>query len=195
MFSQYEVNKVNKQLKDSYGCELDGRSKFRIVWSESQTEIRVGLHKVYSESGKVWLRDEYGPRLCRKYNYVRNMFILEKLEYYHNPEVLRSEQGSYEPVWVFRDKNGQALDPIWVACSVIVNSLFNKEKQTKNDILRENDAAKKKEIAYNLDVIQNNSPYLATMLHNKEAVFLDSEKEKKDEVHSGQSSSLPTEGS
>jgi hypothetical protein len=197
MFGKHETDVVNKQLKDTYGCELDGKPKFRVVWSEGQTEIRVGEHKVFSESGKIWLRNEYGARLCRKYNYVKNMFILEKLEYYRNPEVLRTEAGSYEPIWVFRDGEGNALDPIMPACRIIIDSnYYNKEKETKGDIVRADEAQKKSDFDYNLDVIQNNSPYLATMMHNKEAKFQDSTKEfKPDEMHSGKPSSLPTEGS
>jgi len=198
MFGKYEVDAVNKQLKDAYGCELDGKPKFRVVWSEGQTEVRVGTHRVFSESGKVWLRDEYGARLVRKYNYVKNMFILEKLEYYRNPEVLRTEAGSYEPIWVFRGPKGEALDPIMAACRVIIDSNYAHppEKTTVGDIARADEAQKKSDFQYNLDVIQNNSPYLATMMHNKEAKFQDSTKEfKPDEMHSGEPSSLPTEGS
>lgn len=194
MYGKQEVDYVNKQLQSLYGCELDGRPKFRVVWSEGLTEVRVGTHRVFSPSG-VWLRDEYGARECRKYNYIKDMFILERLLYYRNPEVLRTEMGSYEPVWVFRGPKGEALDPILPACKVIIDSLFRVEKTTVKDVLREDQAAKKSEFQYNLDVIQNNSPYLATMLHNKEAVFHDSTKEMTNEVHSGEPSSLPTEGS
>jgi hypothetical protein len=172
--NKHDVDIINKRLENLYGKELDGRQKFRLVWSSSQLEVRVGEFSVYS--GGIFLRTETGAREVPKYGYAPERWILEKTEYHPvNPELLRSE--SYEPIWIFQDEEGNALDPVWRAVEMVVHAYLNPPpKRSEKDFIRTEQEKKAKEVEVYYDMISSNSPYLATMLHNKEATFIDSTK-------------------
>lgn len=184
--SPSELKQINIRLENIFGKELDGRPRLRLVWSNTQFEHRVGVFNIHTQSG-IFLHTEQGAREMPKYGYAKDRWILEFAYNQARPDLLKSE--SYEPLWIFQDRDGNALVPIWRAVEMIayawqnpnpIKSLWEKEQDEVKK--------KKKEEDYYFDIIQNNSPYLATMMHNREAVFLDSTKQdkvedKKDEVH------------
>lgn len=85
---------------------------------------------------------------------------------------------SYEAIFVFHDKDGNPLEPVWRAIEIIVNaSIHGPEKVfTSRTEGLEAQKIQDKEIEYFESVLENESPYLATMFHNREAVQFNSNK-------------------
>lgn len=123
--SEIELATINTRLRDLYGrCEPEGLSNFRVVWSEDQLEKRKMTH---SDGGLLLLNPEV--REVPKYRqWIQTKYILERLtiisEYVETDLV---ERLSYEPVFVFEDKHGNALAPLWSAIHFIVENLLHAE--------------------------------------------------------------------
>lgn len=180
MVSQSEIDQINKRLRELYGCELDGRAKFRLSWSDSQTEVRVGTYNEFygTGPGKIFLRQVTGAKEVPKYFIAKQKWVLERLCFFKNHPALLQTSG-YEPLWVFRDENNGYLDPEWWAIQKILYCFFCPEPvKSASDLAREELEERQKEEDYNYMVIQNQSPYLATMMHNHEAAFFNAEKQK-----------------
>jgi hypothetical protein len=96
---------LNGKLKEVYGLTIDGRNRFRIVWSENCFEKRM------NPFGKI--------EELKKYSYLDKRYIFEVYtpEAKANPEILSD---GYEPFYVFQDKHGKYLEPVWWACEVAV---------------------------------------------------------------------------
>lgn len=175
MTTKYEVDAINKRIREQYGSELDGRPKFRVVWSESQYEFRRGIFERWY--GEIFLGREECTKEVKKYSYLKDRWILERLIFASNPELPHSRNGSYEPIFVFQDKDGVYLEPVWKAVELILYALTG-PRQT---LPAPNEAEElEKEKQQFLEQIQNASPYIAGALHDKSAVFVDSTKVKED---------------
>ncbi len=112
------VETLNQRLIDEYG--LDSSSNlplFRIVWADGQVEKRLVQ---VSEGGIEFLF----PRVMevKKYAYLKNVHVLERLVEVAEPELLTNL--SYEPVWVYRSADDQPLPPIWDATKLVVDVLY-----------------------------------------------------------------------
>lgn len=184
MATKYEIDELNRRLKTLYGCELDGRPKFRIVWSEDQYEYRKGIFENWY--GSIFLSREECVKEVRKYSYIKDRWILEKLILASNPELPNSRNGSYEPVFVFQNKDGVYLEPIWAAIELLMYALTG-PRQTLPTPNEDEELEKEKQIF--LERIQDASPYIPGMLHDKCAVTVPGDKT--DEVHDSEHSSVP----
>lgn len=109
------IDSINKQLIELFGIDTaSGDAMFRVVWSEDQYEHRL---METNDAGLFLLHPEV--RLVPKYNqWVKNKHVLERLVVI--PEVsireLPATKVSYEILWVFEDKHGNALPPaLWAA--------------------------------------------------------------------------------
>lgn len=104
-----KISYVNEQLARTYGYELDGRTKFRLVWSEDEFEDRLSTFVDYSESG-VFLREVKEARHVYKYPW-RGCYLLEK----SNDRVITKEiltHNGYECVYKLpedKDLNTKAV--------------------------------------------------------------------------------------
>ena len=156
---------INKQLEKTYGKAEDGRVIFRVVWSDSQRERR--LEDVYHGLFLPYPIIQDLP----KYSYISERWVLEKLVYHPCKEIPESANGHYEPVYVFQDKDGNYLTPHFWACQAAIDSL-NRPPQTKGQAEAKQAEHDQKTYDKTLAIIQNESPYLATMLHNKEAIVV-----------------------
>lgn len=137
-----DVAFINKQLEGAGKFE-DGRALFRVVWSETQIEKRRGTFSKYSESG-IWLCEEENVvKEVKKYNYLDDRWILEILTPRHGNEELVTKT-SYEPIFVFQDKDGGFLPPNLRVCEIIINRLRNRLSVTQAKIADE-DAERKRE--------------------------------------------------
>ena len=120
------IESINQQLIDLYGVDSDdGKPIFRVVSSWDQFEKR--LTDVTIEGFKL-----QQPEICEMPKYdqrdldYRGMYILERrviVPVYQTVE-LASEAKSYEPLWVFRDKDLNPLPPAIWACQFVVNTLY-----------------------------------------------------------------------
>lgn len=101
-----DEHELNQWMKDKYGCVLDGRARYRVVWSENLTERRLGTFTDYF--GHIFLREERAVREVKKYSYLKDRHVLEELVYGINSE-MPDTKSSYEPIFVFQDKDGHRL--------------------------------------------------------------------------------------
>lgn len=114
------VEAINKRLTEYFGSAWNGNPIWRVVWSDDQLEKR---RMQFSETGLQLLYPEV--REVKKYSYIQAKYVLERLV--EVPEVSQQELPvliSYEPIWVFEDKNHNALPPIWEAAKFVVDTVY-----------------------------------------------------------------------
>lgn len=108
---------VNAWLFSKYGKDICGQPRFRLVFSEDQFEKRLGTFSKYY--GDIWLNDYTGVEECYKY-WFEGAWVLERLVYYHNPEIMSPTNWHYEPLWVFTDRYNRYLEPhLWAVQKVM----------------------------------------------------------------------------
>src|SRR5690606_31743133 len=113
---------INRQLKDLFGIDtVTGLPMYRVVWSEDQLEKRLTDR---TDTGIHLLRPEV--RLLPKYRqWIQNKYVLERLVVVPeiNAHELPTQKLSYEPLWVFEDKKGNALPPTVWACKFCIDTV------------------------------------------------------------------------
>lgn len=114
------IESINKSLLDEYGTEFGNSPKFRVVFSEDQYEKRLTN---FTDEGLELIIPEV--RLLPKYKqHIRARYILERLI----PIVGETDlvvKVSYEPAWVFQDKDGKYLPPFYEGCQLIIDSIYS----------------------------------------------------------------------
>lgn len=134
------IDGINQRLYDSYRV-IDGRPIYRIVWSDDQLELRLGTFTDWY--GHILIRQEHKAlREIKKYWYLkRPCWLLEKLVFmpseYHLKDILeelvQARNGTYEPVYVFNDRDNNPIPVVESVVEFIINSLHNPQKRTKKD--------------------------------------------------------------
>lgn len=144
-------DEINTKLIDRYGLDLSGQPKYRVVWSNDETEVRVGEFSEYY--GDIFLRKITGAREVPKYTYIVDRWVLEVLVPTLNPELLTKL--SYEPLFVLQDKAGDFLPLEWRPLEIIINALENRvrkpprsEKQDDYDEKADFEAEKQRNLDY-----------------------------------------------
>ena len=133
--------------------------------------MRVGEFNVHY--GSIYIRTEKGAKLVEKYPYARDRWILEKLILQPNPEILNSENGTYEPIFVFQDNNGKPLPVVWRAVEYIMFSLLYKERPPKVDSDTVGlEKEKEKDANFIEEYLDNKYPEMAVKLKEGSAVSL-----------------------
>src|SRR4030042_467586 len=121
-----DIEILNKWLKEQFGSDLRNRPWFRIVWSDSEIEKRVGTFEDFY--GPIWSGEFRGLREVKKYAnpIYRERWILEKLIFgIDNPQIWGDtiKDGTYEPIWVFRGPGDTYQRPTEKACDFVIRSL------------------------------------------------------------------------
>jgi len=110
---------LNKRLEDRYGLGPDSlRSLWKLSWSNTQFEKRYGTYRDYVRGTNILLREVNEVREVRKYPYIENRWLLERLV--PVPDINQDElitKLSYECVWAF--KLGQL--PTWLTVEFLVD--------------------------------------------------------------------------
>lgn len=114
-----DVDSINEKLLLYYGRELDGRQRYRVVWSTTQLETRVGEFNEFY--GDIFLRKFVGIKEVPKYPYDKDRWVIERLFYIKNPEILAEKPGSYEPIYVLKGPTGEFLPLNWKVVDLVVN--------------------------------------------------------------------------
>lgn len=125
---------INRRLHENFRV-LDGRPIYRLVWSADEFEVRRGITREFY--GHIFLREyvTVGPR--PKYWYLyKPSFILEKLTFITGQAALKEiceelpncANGSYEPIYVFQDKN---FNPLPLSNKVVDFIIWNTQNPTK----------------------------------------------------------------
>lgn len=114
------ISSINEKLLADYGTEFGNAPRFRVVFSDDQYEKRMtdctdeGFELVHPE-----------VRLLPKYKqWIQEKYILERLI----PVVGETDlvtKTSYEPAWVFQDKNGKYLPPFYEGCKHVIESMLS----------------------------------------------------------------------
>jgi hypothetical protein len=166
---------INERLALYYGSEIDGRARYRVTWSTGEVEKRVGEFNEFY--GQIFLRTFVGMREVPKYPYDPDRWIIEKLFYLRHTEVLTEKPGTYEPVHILKDGNGNFLPLNWKVVQIIVDFAEQRpvgiqltDKDWKEEERKEIDT----EAGYFEDVLdeQGRSPLFAF----ENSVFVDSTK-------------------
>jgi hypothetical protein len=166
---------INDRLRLYYGTELDGRERYRVIWSTGKTEKRVGEFNEFY--GNIFLRTVTGIKECLRYPYDQDRWIIEKLLYVPNPELISEKPGSYEPVHILKDAQGNYLPLNWKVVQTIVDFAEDRPtgiRLTDKDWKAQDQALMEQEAAYFEDVIadQGRSPLFAF----ENSVFVNSQK-------------------
>jgi hypothetical protein len=145
---------INDFLKN-YRKNLSNDPIFRVVWSDDLTETRFGEFNDYY--GNIFLRKFIGYRQVPKYNYINERWILEKwlpAEDSYINEVPNTHNGSYEPVYVFQDKDLNYLEPnLKIVKIVIFFSEGNVRKMTPSERQQLADISENEEVQDFIDRI------------------------------------------
>ena len=115
------IETLNARLKEYFGIDTaSSQPMFRIVWSEDQFENRL-TDKL--DSGITLLFPVI--RLCRKYNYLKDLYILERLVVVPDEQVkeLAGLKVSYEPLFAYSRSDGTPLPPTWEATKFVVDTV------------------------------------------------------------------------
>jgi hypothetical protein len=176
------IEAINRKLKER-GRSLDGRPILRLVFSDDQIEKRVGTFTDWY--GHILIRQEYKAlRETKKYGYIKGKWILERLTYL-NPEnkivqeeLVEARNGSYEPLYVFQDKDSNPLPVNWQVIERLLWTMENYSPTRGNEHSVDSEEAEEmaKEIAYFEEVLGETGR--SQLFAAEAAEFQDSTKQK-----------------
>jgi hypothetical protein len=161
---------VNRQLETIYGKDISSELPiWRVVFSDEQLETRLGTFNHFVNG--MFMRTTKEVAEVPKYPFIRHRYVLERLMYHSNPELMVNP--SYEPIYVFQDKLGNELEvELWV-CQARIAMLFSDPvKKTEKDHEAEYNEQMKKEKLRTKEILANDRPYIPTMIELGEAVSL-----------------------
>lgn len=160
----------------SQGKSISGFPLYRLVWSNDQYEWRKGTFNEFS--GALFLRQTTCTKLVPKYPFVQNRFILEK---WYPPELIACEElpnvkgeNSYEPIFVFQDKNCNSLPLSLRVVEILVG--FDRDRnrpksvQTASEDRELERLSETREFNELYDSIDTNATL--SCLHNKEGIIV-----------------------
>lgn len=107
-----DIDRINEWLDKEFGHDLLRRPHWRIVFTTGQLEKRKGIFADFY--GHIFIREYYGVKEQPKYKYHpywQDRWVLERLCFTPNPELVLDTAGHYEPIYVFYDEKGQYLKP------------------------------------------------------------------------------------
>lgn len=117
------IKSINQGLISLYGIDtISGEPIWRVVWSEDQIEKR---RMNVTDSGIALLVPEV--REVPKYRqWIKEKYVLERLTIVPeiNADELPVSRLSYEPLWVFEDKNGNYLPPKLLVCKFVIDGVY-----------------------------------------------------------------------
>ena len=162
---------INKWLQKTYGKNVIGKPKFRLVWSEEITENRKGEWNEFC--GNLFLRTVKGVRLVKKYNYITERYILEgwyDADLSTNGEIPDAKNGDYVPVYVFEDSKGNPLPVTYKALEFIIASVQGRVR--KDEEISE-EKTNEQEIAKTVESFDDHPGYFKTSGETRNAVAYD----------------------
>jgi hypothetical protein len=129
------IDSLNKQLREHFGIDTDSmRPIWRIVWSEEQFEWRRGVYDDITPSG-IFLRTVEEVRYVPKYRqWIQAKYVLERLVAVPelNERELPATKTSYEPIFVFEDRNGNYLPPRFDVAKIVIDTIYAAQYGTES---------------------------------------------------------------
>lgn len=130
-----KVETINNQLRETFGIDtVTGEPIWRVVWSEDQFEWRHGTYDDITEAG-LYLRTVTETRYVPKYSqWINQKYVLERLVVVPitNADELPAVKVSYEPIFVFNDKNGDYLPPKWLVAKFVIDTIYAAQYSNHN---------------------------------------------------------------
>ncbi len=116
------IETLNKRLADYFGIDtVSAQAMYRIVLADDQFEKRL---TECTDAGIFLLTPEV--RLLPKYQWLKGLYLIETLVAI--PDVsageLPAQKTSYEPLFVFWDKDGGYLPPKWEVAELAINIML-----------------------------------------------------------------------
>ncbi len=112
---------LNERLKEYYGMAWNGMPIYRIVWSDDQLEMR----KVECDDKGVELLFPEVREVPKYSHYIKSKYLLEQLvELNDQAQDELKVKINYEPLWVYTDKNDNALPPKWEVTQFVINTVM-----------------------------------------------------------------------
>ena len=162
-----EVERLNKWL-ETKGKSPDGKILYRLVWSDSIFENRLGTFNDFTESG-LFVRQITEVRRVRKYSYIHERYIFEKWapgNMTASRELPDAFSGDYIPVYIFEDREGKYLPPTEKSIEFILN--FMNGRITKDRVLSEEEIDNKG-IAHEVEKMDTH-PMFATSGESRDSI-------------------------
>jgi len=169
------LKQVNDLLARELGESLFNRPNYRVIWSTGETEKRFGTFSDYY--GKIFLRTVSEVRTVLKYPNDQDRWILERIQSaVGNPEL--TEDFSYEPIYVFKDKRGFHLPLNMRVIEFLVKRIKQppSTQEIRTQMEEEEAAAEEREVEEFLAIIHDSGR--STLFAYEDSVFLDSTKRK-----------------
>src|SRR5579872_4148122 len=117
---------INQRLVDIYGRSMiQDLPNYRVVWAGSQREVRTGLYAKHTEAG-IYLGEAVLTQEVEKYPDWKDYWVLEVPFWNHNNPELKADF-SYEPLFFFKDPNGNPLPYDWEVIEKVV--FFHRNKR------------------------------------------------------------------
>lgn len=171
-----EIKRINKNLERDFGKSPDDRPWWKLSFTTGYTEKRFGtINKFY---GHIFLAEVTGVHEVLKYpyEYQRDKYVLERLiPAVANPELTAlGITMSYEPVWMFADRNGEYIKPNWKAINLIVRTCLGQFGSLRPKTQKELDTAELEARAKSVKKYEEmlDMSYTASMIANREAIIV-----------------------
>lgn len=162
------IEEINSHIKERFGYDFRDRPAYRVVWSDSQTEKRRGPHEKWY--GSIFLGYEFGVKEVKKYDFIQERWVLEKLFPNNFDSSGIWSDITYEPLYVFQTPQGEYLEPTLRAAHLLCWWAQN-PKQRKRDFKAEAQEKIEKEIEYFTDYLNDKHSFLHTQMKHGEAII------------------------
>lgn len=181
-----ELHKFNPRIRELYGVSLDGRPNYRIA-------RRMIEKRIVNPDDSPFFHQVVE---CKKYEYIGDeIWVLEKLVIgMANPELIDSEKGSYEPVYIFHwddsgPKDFSYKEPWWPAVVFLLKQSSEPKAQTAQEAKHEDEEDFKKRRAVCRDVLEEASPWIPSQLKEGYGIVVPNSYEKEEKCSPSPSSS------
>jgi hypothetical protein len=125
-----DIEYYNEKLILLFGKEpTTNQPKYRLVRSELQTEKRYGSYDVLTQETGIWLGVKQGLVEIKKYWYMKDCWLLERVEPNTNRKDILYDKFTYEPLYPFLDKDDNPLPVNWRLLEFMLGQLERAERR------------------------------------------------------------------
>lgn len=144
---QKQVEFINKGLAKNFGY-IGDKPMWRVVWSEDQFENRKGTYNFFDKNNNLLRTLSQVMRVPKYSQWIKEKYVLERLLDITgiNREEIMADW-SYEPVFVFEDKDQAFLPPRYDVAHLVINQILTraasltgaiyKDPESNSDIAKE----------------------------------------------------------
>lgn len=172
MREQAEAEEINKNLIRDFGYFEGGLLPvFRLLYvTKEVTEVRSGEFNEFH--GDIFIRKTIGTERVEKYNYLDNIWLLER-QFGYNEECVKAGDG-YECIFAFQHpKSGNYLPLRYDVCKIYaLGSLVAVPKKNGRMLAGEEEAHREVVYRKRLDAIEQMTSWTGHLFGHGEAIAL-----------------------